>query len=746
MPETPRPATWHDLIRVEARAAQVPEALALALAEQESGFNPAAKSRKGAIGLFQLMPQTAADLGVNPADSFENIRGGLRYFKAQLDASGGDVQRALANYNAGPGGTPEAGYVEGVLRRLPRWQGTTLAAQTIGQGGGPPAPSWHPPQVGGAWHPPMQTVGTTTTPPPPEPGFLRSAVAAFDPRERQGRRNLAAAGGAIAGGLTGGTGLAATALGILGAGTAGGAEELGEQVVHGEPLTLLPGTNTGEQSSVLGAAGQQAAYEGLTPPILWPLKAVGRRLAAAPVYRNALAALERTQEGAMSRLRSTAPPALRPSHTGQMVEAVAQGPAKQTLDRMGAAVGEAAESGPPIPAEPLRERLAGLAEEITPMADEASAMTVKGDVLPEAVARRIRERNPDLALLPPEHPLPATLNRIRDMLADHETIPYADAHKIKILLNNAVNWDRPAKSTAEQITKGFQQTLRKSMQGHAPYDQATAAYASAVPLFRNKSLVAGLHKQAVDNPGAIVPLIKGFGKTAQPTRLRNLFAVLGEYAAESGGEAEGQAATDAVRAAWTHANLITGNPAKITERIAKLDPEFAEVMYGDAAGRTVLQNLKQIGTVLDTAVAQQTALKGSSIARPHDVTVVSDVLRTIFAPFSSYGMTSEARLFIQGPKIAELLQWMSYSPERTQLFVKAVTNPVAAMTLANMARAAGVLGEGGLLPMPSHGGPPKPRVLSIPAGLEDLPTGYQRRLPSGQEWTRESSGALRQLP
>lgn len=97
-------ASLDQIFQKAAQAYQVPVELLKAVGKTESNFNPEAVSRCGATGIMQLMPSTAASLGVlNPYDAEQNIMGGAKYLSSLLSKYNGDIKLTLAAYNAGSG-------------------------------------------------------------------------------------------------------------------------------------------------------------------------------------------------------------------------------------------------------------------------------------------------------------------------------------------------------------------------------------------------------------------------------------------------------------------------------------------------------------------------------------------------------------------------------------------------------------------------------------------------------------------
>jgi soluble lytic murein transglycosylase-like protein len=133
-----RRAAYDDLIEQHSATQGVRPDLVRAVIQAESAFNPNARSVKGAMGLMQLMPATAAEYGVaNPYDPHDNIRAGVAYLRSLLTRYDENVDLALAAYNAGPGAVEKYGgsvppYRE-TMNYVDRIQGKMKA--------GPPAPA-----------------------------------------------------------------------------------------------------------------------------------------------------------------------------------------------------------------------------------------------------------------------------------------------------------------------------------------------------------------------------------------------------------------------------------------------------------------------------------------------------------------------------------------------------------------------------------------------------------------------------
>ncbi|HLC16476.1 MAG TPA: transglycosylase SLT domain-containing protein [Thermodesulfovibrionia bacterium] len=104
------PLSYQEIISMKSSKYNVHPDLVKAIIRAESNWNPMAVSRKGAKGLMQLMPGTASDMGIsNPMDPEQNIEGGTRYISMLLNLFNGNLDFALAAYNAGPGAVKNHG-------------------------------------------------------------------------------------------------------------------------------------------------------------------------------------------------------------------------------------------------------------------------------------------------------------------------------------------------------------------------------------------------------------------------------------------------------------------------------------------------------------------------------------------------------------------------------------------------------------------------------------------------------------
>ena len=137
------PAAFRSAIEAAAARYDLSPAFLDAVARAESGYDPDAVSPAGAIGVMQLMPGTARDLGVDPRDPRQNILGGAAYLRLLLDRFDGDIDKTLAAYNAGPGavdryaGVPPYRETRAyVAANLDRLAGRSLAVSDAG----PPVP------------------------------------------------------------------------------------------------------------------------------------------------------------------------------------------------------------------------------------------------------------------------------------------------------------------------------------------------------------------------------------------------------------------------------------------------------------------------------------------------------------------------------------------------------------------------------------------------------------------------------
>ena len=300
--------TIPDLIREEAVKQGIPPSMALAIGQQESGFNPTAIGPKipstgeQAVGTMQLTPSTAKMLGVDPNDPVQNIQGGVKYLRMLLDQHNGDLNQVFSTYG---GVVHDKDYVPQVMQRMSTFEAaepppdSSIAATSTSSVGSSPQPQ-------------------------PELSLWGKIKQGMNPHELEGRRNLAGMAGATVGGAVGS--LADELLGpwgtrigsVVGAGIGGGLEDLlGEEtglapfLAHFLPgqdsTTPTPAAEPGETAldRAWRVAKQQGEYDIGGQALMGALRIGAKPLLEGPIGKAAGRYFENQKQVALDMLNST---------------------------------------------------------------------------------------------------------------------------------------------------------------------------------------------------------------------------------------------------------------------------------------------------------------------------------------------------------------------------------------------------------------------------------------------------------
>lgn len=461
-------------------------------------------------------------------------------------------------------------------------------------------------------------------------------------------------------------------------------------------------------------------------------------------------------------LRAGAPNA---TETVGQVRAALEGPAKKALDQAGVRVSEAAKSGPPIAMAPIKDELAKITRRAKPASlfpsqpvQAAGFVPSNRVVLPASAAAQMQGMSQaelrafvqEQLTKPAAERLP--LSGILDtMQRAPEQLDFADAHALKRLLDETVNWNVAERAINKQLTKGIRTTLREAMAVHEPYNVATGAYRALATLYR-EGTGGKLQRALRGNPDAAARVLDA----KNPIAAQAVYDLLVTQSAAGGEPQMGQLAWDSVRSAYLYNNILDGGMKGLGDRVKALvtaNPQFSKIVFGDEAGQRVVSNLDSLAQAYETAVAtgagfskatkatgkelvettklaaEQTIRdarrQGASTVRAAraGVTAAEDAQRKFgessLAPFASrtagqaatetaragflgiktfWGMRAIARM-LESPSSADVLAYLAYSPRLTQMATQVMLGEAPD-------RVAGVLlrdiGAALTPPMPSH--------------------------------------------
>jgi len=470
------------------------------------------------------------------------------------------------------------------------------------------------------------------------------------------------------------------------------------------------------------------------------------------------------QQAATDRLAASTSSTLR-GPAGRQTLDVVNGGAQRVRDELGAAIPRIAETGPDLNILPLKDRAQDIfdreikarleafsgvsGDTLQPQAQALVDQAMQAGVAEDQIANMTKQfldaglgvdaaeatietaRSPGLALL-------------RQIINAEDTVTFQAGHQLKKSLDDGINFGVRAQTQPTQLAKAMRSGLADLLNDFTPYADANRAFGRVAQLMDDNAVVAQLKKNAFDNPESLVNTLKPDDSTSMRL-LRDLLTTVptGDVDTQIGRQA-----WDTVRSAWTHQHLIRKGIENLGKRIDDLDPETAAVLYGDAKGQAIIDNLRQIdaayreaiqvaaertaaaqvtgattkdairaagrGTIdtiqtagaarrlelgqeteaikkvrelMSRATPDEQALGDSTLATAQNLTQIQvDIARAVFlAPGGAWQLISTLRL-VKGPRGADLIRWASHSPRGTRFLVEAFTSPLPGAGIASLVR------------------------------------------------------------
>jgi len=438
-----------------------------------------------------------------------------------------------------------------------------------------------------------------------------------------------------------------------------------------------------------------------------------------------------------------------PAQVGQAVEGVIRGPARSVRVELGELVGQAAEAGPPLDISPIKQQAQDVFDEqvrgvlqsfglqgppdsqvvgivdnmLSAGVDEATKDSFTAALVDAGVDVGAARVTVDTAADPAFN---KTIQLLRRFINADDTVPFADAHFLKReLRRRSGDFSQTATEQSVQLTRKFRSSLQELMNGASPEYAAANSAAGRVIDILEAPAARTLMKLANSSPDVLVRSLRQ-GNVTEARMWRDLLLEVAPQAGRPGSQ-EGRVTWDLLRSTWLKEHVLKGNADQLTDRLASLPPDFAEVMYGDAPGRSYLRGVRQIGEAYDAALqtaraaADRTeatgvaAIRGaerrgevaadllretregitreefefasSSIFKKRPIEFIgADVMKMMFLGVTNvWGAVASMRL-IRGPKGADLIRWAALSSENTQMLVKTLTGPAPGAAMAAILR------------------------------------------------------------